>query len=178
MACAIAAVALTLVALVHKTSRVLLPLVVLVGAPTIAGLAFSDPRLRLGLFELGALLTVALVWQSARKLPAKLTYLAVVLISASSLIASELLAKHGQAEWAHALLLTSVCVKLAAVPLFFWLLSLADELPSVVLGLIIAVVDMAAFGEFWSLLNRFPLTSPTTFCCLARLLQPRSSLLC
>jgi formate hydrogenlyase subunit 3/multisubunit Na+/H+ antiporter MnhD subunit len=45
-------------------------------------------------------------------------------------------------------MLTSVCVKLAAVPLFFWLLSLADELPAVVLGLIIAVVDMAAFGEF------------------------------
>jgi formate hydrogenlyase subunit 3/multisubunit Na+/H+ antiporter MnhD subunit len=42
-----------------------------------------------------------------------------------------------------------VCVKLAAVPLFFWLLSLADELPAVVLGTIIAVVDMAAFGEFW-----------------------------
>jgi formate hydrogenlyase subunit 3/multisubunit Na+/H+ antiporter MnhD subunit len=38
-------------------------------------------------------------------------------------------------------------VKLAAVPFFFWLLTLADELPAVVLGLIIAVVDMAAFGE-------------------------------
>jgi formate hydrogenlyase subunit 3/multisubunit Na+/H+ antiporter MnhD subunit len=46
------------------------------------------------------------------------------------------------------LLLTSVCVKLAAVPLFFWLLLLADEVPALVLGLIIAVVDMAAFGEF------------------------------
>ena len=41
------------------------------------------------------------------------------------------------------------CVKLAAVPLFFWLLRLADELPALVLGLIIAVVDMAAFGEFY-----------------------------
>jgi formate hydrogenlyase subunit 3/multisubunit Na+/H+ antiporter MnhD subunit len=54
-----------------------------------------------------------------------------------------------QPQWAHALLLTSVFVKLAAVPLFFWLLALADELPALVLGLIIAVVDMAAFGEFW-----------------------------
>jgi formate hydrogenlyase subunit 3/multisubunit Na+/H+ antiporter MnhD subunit len=42
-----------------------------------------------------------------------------------------------------------VVVKLAAVPLFFWLLRLADELPSVVLGIIIAVVDMAAFGELY-----------------------------
>jgi formate hydrogenlyase subunit 3/multisubunit Na+/H+ antiporter MnhD subunit len=39
-------------------------------------------------------------------------------------------------------------VKLAAVPMFFWLLSLADEIPALVLGIIIAVVDMAAFGEF------------------------------
>ena len=51
-------------------------------------------------------------------------------------------------RWSRALLLTSICVKLAAVPMFFWLLSLADELPALVLGLIIAVVDMAAFGEF------------------------------
>jgi formate hydrogenlyase subunit 3/multisubunit Na+/H+ antiporter MnhD subunit len=57
--------------------------------------------------------------------------------------------ERGQADWSRALLLASVCVKLAAIPLFFWLLRLADELPAVVLGLIVAVVDMAAFGEFW-----------------------------
>ena len=147
-ACTVAALALTLAALARKVSQNLLPLMILAGAPTVAGLFFADPRLRLGLSELGALATVVLVWQSARKLPAKLTYMAVVLISASSLIASEALMARGHADWAHALLLTSVFVKLAAVPLFFWLLSLADELPSVVLGLIIAVVDMAAFGEF------------------------------
>jgi hypothetical protein len=44
------------------------------------------------------------------------------------MIASELLADRGASEWARALLLTSVCIKLAAVPLFFWLLKLADEL--------------------------------------------------
>jgi formate hydrogenlyase subunit 3/multisubunit Na+/H+ antiporter MnhD subunit len=40
-------------------------------------------------------------------------------------------------------------VKLAAVPLFFWLLRLADEVPALVLGMIVAVVDMAAFGELY-----------------------------
>ena len=103
---------------------------------------------RLGLLELAALLTVVLVWRTARSQAAKLTYLAVVLISAGSMIASEVLADRGQPEWARALLLTSICVKLAAVPLFFWLLKLADEVPALVLGVIIAVVDMAAFGEF------------------------------
>jgi formate hydrogenlyase subunit 3/multisubunit Na+/H+ antiporter MnhD subunit len=95
-----------------------------------------------------------LVWQSAKTLVAKLTYLVVVLVSALSLLASEVVLEyarldHGKDGWAWALLLTSACVKLAAVPLSFWLLSLADEIPALVLGLIIAVVDMAAFGEFW-----------------------------
>ncbi len=62
----------------------------------------------------------------------------------------------GQLDWARALLLTSICVKLAAVPLFFWLLALADELPALVLGLIIAVVDMAAFGELYIAAQAIP----------------------
>jgi formate hydrogenlyase subunit 3/multisubunit Na+/H+ antiporter MnhD subunit len=68
-----------------------------------------------------------------------------------------------------ALMLTGVLVKLAAVPLFFWLLSLADELPALVLGLIIAVVDMAAFGEFYLGIQDMPgaLTPPTLFLGLA-----------
>jgi multicomponent Na+:H+ antiporter subunit A len=151
--CAVAAVALILTAIFSRASRryipqlYLLPMI-LVGLATVAGLIVSDHWFRLGLLELGALLTVALVWFSARTLSVKLAYLAVVVISALSMVASDLLLESGQNEWAWALLITSVCVKLAAVPLFFWLLALADELPAVVLGLIIAVVDMAAFGEF------------------------------
>jgi multicomponent Na+:H+ antiporter subunit A len=152
-ACAVAAVALILAAVYSKASRsfipqLFLPLMIVISLATVAGMVVANPRLRLGLLELGALLTVALVWQCARTLGAKLTYLAVVVISASSLVASDLMMERGQADWARALFVTSVIVKLAAVPLFFWLLSLADELPAVVLGLIIAVVDMAAFGEF------------------------------
>ncbi len=148
LACAVAGVALIVVALTNAKWLRLAPLMILAGTATVAGLMVPDQWMRLGLLELGALLTVALVWQSARTQAAKLTYLAVVLISAVSLVSSDLLLEHGQPVWARALLLTSVCVKLAAIPLFFWLLSLADELPAVVLGLIIAVVDMAAFGEF------------------------------
>jgi formate hydrogenlyase subunit 3/multisubunit Na+/H+ antiporter MnhD subunit len=154
-ACAVAGLALVLSALAHAKSRRLTPLMILAGAATVAGLIVPDPWIRLGLLELGAFVTVVLVWQSARTKAAKLTYLAVVLISAFSLVASDLLLESGQKEWAWALLITSVCIKLAAVPLFFWLLSLADEVPAVVLGLIIAVVDMAAFGEFW--VSAFPI---------------------
>jgi multicomponent Na+:H+ antiporter subunit A len=148
-ACAVAGLALILAALSHAKSRNLTPLMILAGAAAVAGLVVADPWLRLGLLELGAFVTVALVWQSARTKSAKLTYLTVVVLSALSLVGSDLLLERGQADWARALLLTSICVKLAAVPLFFWLLTLADEVPAVVLGLIIAVVDMAAFGELY-----------------------------
>ncbi len=148
-ACAVAAIALVLAALVNAASRKRVPLILLIGASTVAGLLVAPPSLRLGLLELGALLTVVLVWQTARTQAAKYTYLAVVLISTLSLVSSDLLMENGRNQWAWALFITSVCIKLAAVPMFFWLLSIADELPSVVLGLIIAVVDMAAFGEFY-----------------------------
>jgi multicomponent Na+:H+ antiporter subunit D len=161
-ACGLAAVALILAALSQAKTRSLAGLMVLVSVAAIAGLSVSEPWIRLGLLELGALLTVVLVWQTARTTSAKLAYLAVVLISAFTLVASDVLLERGQADWARALLLTSICVKLAAVPLFFWLLKLADEVPALVLGLIIAVVDMAAFGELYIAAHASPgLFTPT-----------------
>jgi multicomponent Na+:H+ antiporter subunit A len=147
-ACAVAGVALILVALANFAMRRFAPVMLLITASTIAGLLVVDARLRVGLLELGALLTILLVWQSAKTVAAKLAYLAVVLISAGSMVATVLLMGAQEQSWSRALMLTSVCVKLAAVPLFFWLLRLADELPALILGLIIAVVDMAAFAEF------------------------------
>ena len=146
----IAAVALLLASFVSgaKSKIPLWPCVLIVGALSVAGLVVVNPWIRLGLLEAAALLTIVRVWIAARSKAAKLTYLAVVLLSAGSLVASELLYNPQDQTWSRALLLTSVFVKLAAVPLFFWLLSLADELPALVLGLIIAVVDMAAFAEF------------------------------
>ena len=120
-----------------------------VGGLSAAGLAVSNPWLRLGLLKFGALLTVVRVWLTAKSRVAKFTYLAVVLLSGVSVIASEILINTPNQALSRALLLTGILVKLAAVPLLFWLLSLADELPALVLGLVIAVVDMAAFGEFW-----------------------------
>ena len=157
---AVAAAAIALIpASLLKTSFTKLPMwtcVLGVGALSVAGLMVANPWLRLGLLEAAAFLTVLRVWLTARSLGAKLAYLAVVVISALSLVGSDLMFERGQTDWARALLLTSVCVKLAAVPLFFWLLRLADEIPAVVLGLIIAVVDMAAFGELFLTVNARP----------------------
>jgi multicomponent Na+:H+ antiporter subunit D len=156
--CFVAACALILAALTQAKWRRLTPLMVLTAASTLAGLALSSPWQRLGLLELGALLTIALVWQSARSSAARTVYATVVVISATCLVFSNLLLDGGQPDWARALLLTSITVKLATVPLFFWLLKLADELPALVLGLIIAVVDMAAFGELYILAQVSPWT--------------------
>jgi hypothetical protein len=148
VACATAAIALLFAALSRESTRRLLPLMTLAAASTVAGLIVSEPRIHSALLELGAFVTVALVWQSARMLTAKLTYLAVVLLSALPFF-GELLG--ADQFWLWAFLLTGICVKLAAIPLLFWLLAIADEVPALVLGLIIAVIDMAAFGEFYVL---------------------------
>ncbi|MGB8261908.1 MAG: proton-conducting transporter membrane subunit [Terracidiphilus sp.] len=122
--------------------------ILFIGALSVFGLLNSQPWVRLALLETGALLTIGLVWFMARTRAAKSAYLAVVLISALCALGAEALYSAQDQAWSRALLLTGIIVKLAAVPLLFWLLALADELPVLVLGLIIAVVDMAAFGEF------------------------------
>ena len=127
-----------------------------VGAITVLGLMLPSPWARLALLELGAAWSLFLVIKAARSQSAKITYLAVVIISAGSMFVCRLLIDHGQLDWARAYLLTGIAVKLAAVPLFFWLLALADDVPALVLGLIIAVVDMAAFGEFLVGTQEFP----------------------
>ena len=69
-----------------------------VGCVTVCGPPCRECWLRLGLLEAAALLTVLLVWRTARSQAAKLTYLAVVLISAGSMIASDLLADRGASD--------------------------------------------------------------------------------
>ena len=156
----VAAAGLFLTSLVNsaKGKILLWPSMLVVGSISVAGLIVTNPWIRLGLLESAALLTVVLVWFTARTKSAKLTYLAVVLISVFCALGSEVLI-HTQLStyldgrdwaWSRTLLITGIVVKLAAVPMLFWLLSLADELPSLVIGLIIAVVDMAAYGEFMS----------------------------
>ncbi len=144
----LAALALLVTSLSVRSDWKVAPLLFLIGGLTVCGLVHPLAWARLGALELAALLTVVLLWQTARTRAVKFAYLAVVLLSAGSMIASDLLADRGSLEAARAFLLTGIAVKLAIVPLFFWLLALADGVPVLVLGVIIAVVDMAAFGEF------------------------------
>jgi multicomponent Na+:H+ antiporter subunit A len=150
VAIGIAALALFFAALAKAPAHgpVLWLSTLLIGGLSAAGLAVSNPWLRLGLLEFAVLLTAVGVFITARSRAARFTYLAAVLLSMFCTIMSEVTANATDPTWARAFLLTGIFIKLAAIPMFFWLLSLADELPALVLGLIIAVVDMAAFGEF------------------------------
>jgi NADH:ubiquinone oxidoreductase subunit 5 (subunit L)/multisubunit Na+/H+ antiporter MnhA subunit len=151
-----ACAALLLAALASGPFRRHALLIGLAGAAAVAGLSVAAPLLRLALLEAGSLLALALVWRAARQPATRLTYLAVVAVSAACLVGGELLAQAGDARWARALLLTGFLVKLGAFPLLFWLPRLAEDLPALALGAVVAVVDVAAFGELWVLAQGAP----------------------
>lgn len=164
--CAIACAALTIGALVSAKWRGLAPLMVLSGGSAVAAAFISAPLVRLGLLEVATFLALALIWQSKSSKTATLIYTGTAVVSAICLIAGQFLLQGGDAQTARALLVTGFFLKLAIVPMFFWLPKIAEELPSLVIGLIIAVIDIAAFGELYCLAQENPW-----------LLAPRSVLL-
>jgi formate hydrogenlyase subunit 3/multisubunit Na+/H+ antiporter MnhD subunit len=67
------------------------------------------------------------------------------------MLGGTLAAEHGSGQLAMALLLPAFAVKLGLVPLWFWLPLIAESTPVVVTGVVIAVVDVAAFAELLTL---------------------------
>jgi len=155
-ACLLAWCALCLSALAQSTWRRFVLLMVMAGAAAFSGLLVPQARLELTLLELSAIFALLLVWQSASSTAAKWIYLAIVLYSGVAVVIGDFLVDRGSANWARALVISGFFVKLAIFPVFFWLLRLADDLPSVVLGLVISVVDIAAFGELWLTVQKAP----------------------
>lgn len=155
-ACIAAACGLLMVCLAQRASRRFALWMTMSSIAAVAGLVVETDWLQFGLLEFAAVLTIPLVWQRAVSRAAKSTYITAMVVSLALLGMSQALMASNP-EWAQALFLTGVCVKLAAIPFLFWLLRMADELPAVVLGQIIAVVDMAAFGEVFVLARGSPL---------------------
>ena len=148
----IAAVCIAAVALVSAAAETsedrLLPLEIMTPAAfAVFGCITGTEWLRTALLESGALLSILPVWKAVRAGAARFVYPAVVLISGVCLVLSDVLSGAGQTGISRTCLLTSACIKFAAVPFSFWLLRLADEVPGLVLALVVAVVDMAAMGE-------------------------------
>jgi multicomponent Na+:H+ antiporter subunit A len=149
-------VCLLLVTAELKETRSALPLMALSGVLVLAGLRTDQTFLRLALLETASLSALALVWQISASRAAARAYLAAVLISAGALVAGTLSLAAGELGWALALLWVGFAVKLALAPAYFWLPDVADAVPAPVTGLIVSVVDLAAFGEFWLLRTQEP----------------------
>jgi formate hydrogenlyase subunit 3/multisubunit Na+/H+ antiporter MnhD subunit len=156
LACGLAWCALCLTGLAQAAWRRFVPLMVIAGAAAFCGLLVPQPRLQLTLLEASAVFGLLLVWQSASSKIAKWIYMAIVLYSGIAIVSGDFLVEGGNTSWARALVISGFFVKLAIFPVFLWLLRLADDLPSVVLGLVISVVDIAAFGELWLVVQRAP----------------------
>jgi multicomponent Na+:H+ antiporter subunit A len=154
--CAIAFIALSLAALASSTWRRLAPLMVVSGALAVGALFVQSAGMRLALLELATLAAVLLVFQCSKTQRAAWTYLVVAAISAGCLIAGHFAIEQGNANMARALLVTGFFLKLAIVPLFFWLPKVAEDLPALATGLIISVVDIAAFAELQSVVQSAP----------------------
>jgi multicomponent Na+:H+ antiporter subunit A len=117
------------------------------GAVAIAGLATTAELPRLFLLEAAAFVAVALLVRSGVPATARNAYLAAAVISAVALVAGTLLLADGPAPLVLALLLTGFAVKFALVPAYVWLPATAERTPAALVGVILAVVDLAGFVE-------------------------------
>jgi NADH:ubiquinone oxidoreductase subunit 5 (subunit L)/multisubunit Na+/H+ antiporter MnhA subunit len=154
--CSTACVALCLSAAANVKWRSQTLLLLFSGALAIAGLATHREPFGLALLELATLVGLLLVWRYASSSEAKWVYLAMLLFSAATIVSGDHLLLKGDTEWARALLISGFFLKLAIIPLSLWLLQLADELPALILGLIISVLDIAAFGELYLIAQAAP----------------------
>jgi formate hydrogenlyase subunit 3/multisubunit Na+/H+ antiporter MnhD subunit len=151
-----AAVAVALVALLLAQSTVAEQrryawLAALSGALVLGGLAAHGAFLRLALLESAAFGAVLLLVLNGVDKLARNAYLTAAALSAIALVAGTLLLPSGSAGLVLALFLIGFAVKLALVPTYLWMPAMARRTPAALVGLIVAVVDVAAFGELIAL---------------------------
>jgi len=122
----------------------------------VLGLGLENPSLRLLLLEGAAVVALALVWKASAKRSAGKAYLLAIALSALATAGGMMAMRSAGTTLALALLLTGFSLKLALVPLSLWLPMIAEANPAPLVGLVVAVVDVAAFGELVSLRQSSP----------------------
>jgi multicomponent Na+:H+ antiporter subunit A len=154
-AVSLALAALLAAVVAQKAWQRLLPLTAMSGAFAVAAMLTREPMQRMGLLEISSFLALLLVWRSGTRAAAR-TFLVVVALSAAGICGGQLALAQGAGNWAVALLLTGFAIKLAIAPLLLWLPAVAEAVPALTMGVVIAVVDMAAFGEFYLTVSAQP----------------------
>jgi formate hydrogenlyase subunit 3/multisubunit Na+/H+ antiporter MnhD subunit len=152
----LALVALLLTLAASATLRRHLALAAVTGVLAVGGLLTGAELPRLLELEGAAFLAVLLLARAGVDGPATRTYLAAAVVSAAALIGGTLLLESGPAGVVEALVLTGFAVKLALVPAYVWLPSLAARTPAALLGLVVAVVDLTAVVELAALRHTAP----------------------
>jgi multicomponent Na+:H+ antiporter subunit A len=151
VAVAVALAGLLLACAALPGARRLLAPVALAGGLAVAGVLVVAPAPRVALLEGAAVVALLVLWRASPVAAARRAYLAAVVLSALGLAGGAAAAARGQEGLAFALLLPGFAVKLALVPLWLWLPLVAEATPALVTGLVVAVVDVAAFGELLTL---------------------------
>jgi formate hydrogenlyase subunit 3/multisubunit Na+/H+ antiporter MnhD subunit len=128
----------------------LLPLA-LAGGLAISGILVQGSLARTGLLEAASVVALLTLWKTSSKSAARYGYLLAIVISALGMVGGTLAAEQGNAHLALALLLPAIAVKLGLVPLWLWLPMITESTPAVLAGLVIGVVDVAAFAEVLTL---------------------------
>lgn len=128
----------------------LLPLA-LAGGLAIGGILVQGSFARTGLLEAASVVALLTLWKTSGKSAARYGYLLAIVISAFGMVGGTLAVEQGNAHLALALLLPAIAVKLGLVPLWLWLPMITESTPAVLAGLVIGVVDVAAFAEVLTL---------------------------
>jgi multicomponent Na+:H+ antiporter subunit D len=133
-------------------------LAALLAVLVLAALQFEAALPRVILLDLAALTAVALVWTSGTKDAPKAGRL-YLLMAALGMVCAAVglyLAESGPSPLAGGLLILGFALKLALVPLYFWLPGIATAAAPMTTAMIVATLDMAEFGELFSLRQSAP----------------------
>jgi multicomponent Na+:H+ antiporter subunit D len=161
-AIAVAAVALVLAMLTTASIRPRAWIAGLAALMVIGGLMTTAEVPRLLLLEGAAFAAVVLLVLSGVDRRAYVAYLTAAVLSSVTLLGGTLGMDLAPAGAVLALLLVGFAVKLALVPAYLWLPAMAQRTPAALVGLVVAVVDVAAFAELIALRQQAAwLFSPT-----------------
>jgi multicomponent Na+:H+ antiporter subunit A len=136
--------------------RRMLPLWAGAGLLCVLGLGVEESFLRLLLLEGAAFTALVVVWKASEEQAASRVYLLALILSAVATVGGMLTMGRVQDNLVLALLLTGFSLKLGLVPLSLWLPMVAEAIPAPLIGLVVAVVDVAAFGELLTLRRSSP----------------------
>lgn len=121
------------------------------GILALVGMTMTNSMLRIALMECAALLAILLIWTTSQNNKARLIYLVAMIISTIEIVSGSLLMFYGNSNWAGILFFAGFALKLGLVPFYLWLPKVAEATPALMVGFVISIIDVTAFGELWLL---------------------------